>query len=97
MTWQERRLWSRLRRRQVDGHRFRRQAPVGPYVVDFLCVATKLVVEVDGEIHDWRSRDDSAREMCLRAMGYRVLRVKNYEVELDLNSVVARVAAMLGG
>ena len=51
MTDAERRLWSKLRMRQVEGFRFRRQAPVGPYVVDFICLELKPIVEVDGGQH----------------------------------------------
>jgi very-short-patch-repair endonuclease len=51
MTDAERRLWSRLRHRQLDGHRFRRQAPIGPFIVDFVCLEAKLIMEVDGGQH----------------------------------------------
>src|SRR5260221_14673297 len=55
------RLWSRLRRKQLEGFRFRRQQPIGPYIVDFLCPAAKLVIEVDGGQHATDEQRDAAR------------------------------------
>jgi very-short-patch-repair endonuclease len=51
LTDAERKLWSALRRRALDGHRFRRQHPLGPYIVDFVCLEQRLIVEVDGGQH----------------------------------------------
>jgi very-short-patch-repair endonuclease len=65
------RLWSRLRRRQLQGFRFRRQHPLGPYVVDFFCAAAKLVIEVDGGQH---AEDSAIRTRWIEAQGYRVVR-----------------------
>jgi very-short-patch-repair endonuclease len=70
----ETRLWSRLRRKQVAGARFRRQVPIGPYHVDFLCPAYRLIVEVDGGQHANRAAYDAARTRRLEAAGYTVLR-----------------------
>ncbi len=67
----ERRIWSRLRRRQVDGWKFRRQHPIGPYFVDFYCPAAKLVIEFNGLSHDddrqWAY--DQRRQAWLEAQG----------------------------
>jgi very-short-patch-repair endonuclease len=62
------RLWSRLRRKQLEGFRFRRQHPLGPYVVDFFCAPAKLIVEVDGGQH---ADEGEARTNWLEARGYR--------------------------
>jgi len=97
MTCQERRLWARLRGRQVGGHKFRRQAPIGTYIVDFVCLAMRVVVEVDGEVHEVRVVPDHARERALSAMGFSVLRFTGWEVQADLDSVVRRIAATLHG
>ncbi|HET8940805.1 MAG TPA: endonuclease domain-containing protein [Rudaea sp.] len=86
LTEAEQLLWFRLRRRQLPGHRFRRQAPVGPYIVDFLCVESRLVIEVDGAQHG--TDLDSIRDAWLRANGYHVLRFWN-------NDVVARMDLVL--
>ena len=61
MTSAERSLWKRLRRRQILGFRFRRQVPMGRYIVDFVCFESQLVVEVDGGMHTESSDDDAVR------------------------------------
>ena len=73
-TEAEKRLWARLRGRQVAGVRFRRQVPIGPYIVDFVCFANRLVVEVDGGQHAWEADGDAARTRWLGGRGFRVLR-----------------------
>jgi very-short-patch-repair endonuclease len=77
----ERRLWRLLRTKQLGGLRFRRQQPVGPYIVDFFCPAAKLVVELDGDQHgaDENISYDTARSRWLEARGYKVLRFANGE------------------
>jgi len=78
----ERKLWRMLRLKQMGGFRFRRQQPVGPYVVDFFCPAAKLVVELDGDQHgaDEKMAYDAARTQWLENHGYKVLRFANSEV-----------------
>ncbi len=75
----ERRLWQGLRGRQMDGFKFRRQMPLGPYIVDFVCLEARLVIEVDGGQHQG-SQKDQARDAWLTAEGYRVLRFWDHEV-----------------
>ncbi|HWD50343.1 MAG TPA: endonuclease domain-containing protein [Rhizomicrobium sp.] len=90
-TETERKMWSLLRRRQLQELRFRRQQPIGPYIVDFFCPAAKLIVELDGGQHgeDEAVIYDLARTEWLEAQGYRVLRfwnldfLKNPEVVLE--------------
>jgi very-short-patch-repair endonuclease len=91
----ERRLWSRLRKRQLEGWRFRRQAPLGPYVVDFVCLAARLVIEVDGGQHSWRSEQDATRQSWLEANGFQVLRFWNNEVQSKLDGVLETVRRTL--
>jgi very-short-patch-repair endonuclease len=91
----ERRLWSRLRKRQLEGWRFRRQAPLGPYVVDFACLAARLVIEVDGGQHSWRAQQDAARKSWLEAHGYQVLRFWNNEVLASTDAVLATIRRAL--
>ena len=74
------RLWTCLRHKQVDGFRFRRQAPIGPYVVDFVCFSARLVVEVDGGQPALRSDQDAGRTRWLENEGFRVVRFWNSEV-----------------
>lgn len=75
-------LWSGLRRRQLCGRRFRRQHSIGPYVVDFYCPAERLVVEVDGGVHERTERGDYdlARTRYLESLGLRILRFTNEAV-----------------
>jgi very-short-patch-repair endonuclease len=91
MTVTERRLWSYLRCRQLEGWKFRRQAPIGEYFVDFYCPAARLVVELDGDSHDWEDRvaADDRRQAWLEAQGLRVLRFSADYPEQDyLDGVV---------
>jgi len=76
----ERLLWRHLRDRQLAGIKFRRQHPFGKFVVDFVCLEHRLIVEVDGGQHATRQRSDSDREAFLMRQGDRVLRFWNNEV-----------------
>ena len=94
-TEAEQKLWSRLRRHQMKGLQFRRQHPIGPFFADFVCLETKLIIEVDGSQHaDQTIRDDSRSEF-LRDAGYTVLRFWNYEVIGEIDQVVERIAKAL--
>jgi very-short-patch-repair endonuclease len=84
----ERHLWQALRRRQIEGVRFRRQVPLAGYIVDFLCPQAKLVVEVDGDQHASAIEYDEVRTARLVHAGYRVLRYANRDVLLRLTDVV---------
>jgi very-short-patch-repair endonuclease len=94
MTDAEHRLWYRLRAHRFEGYRFRRQVPVGPYVVDFACVGRKLVVEVDGGQHADNLRD-KARDDYLRARGFRVLRFWNNDVLTNTQGVLEMIFSAL--
>jgi very-short-patch-repair endonuclease len=76
----ERLLWLRLRDRRLNGAKFRRQVPFGPYIVDFVCMEAKLVIELDGGQHGEQSTYDGARTDFLKSQGYRVLRFWNNEL-----------------
>ena len=83
-------LWQRLRRKAL-GLRFRRQHPLDRFIVDFCCPAAKLVVEVDGEIHQGLTEYDAEREGILGSFGYRVVRFRNEQVLSDIGSVLAEI------
>ena len=85
-TKAERALWSQLRDRKLDGHKFRRQQPIGPNTVDFFCLERKLVVEVDGGQHV--PEVDERRTAFLDGAGYRVLRFWNAEVLENMDGVL---------
>ena len=95
MTDAERILWSRLRASQF-GVRFRRQEPIGDYIVDFVCLPFRLIIEVDGSQH-LDSVYDEARDLWLRSLGFRVLRFWNHEVLLSTDDVMAHIGAVLRG
>ena len=87
----ERLLWSRLRRRQLDGFRFRRQRPIGNYFCDFVCLSDRLIVELDGSQHVEQAGYDAERDAFLRSNGYRVLRFWNGDVMARLDTVLETI------
>jgi very-short-patch-repair endonuclease len=95
-TFAERLLWLELRR--LNGFHFRRQAPMGNYIVDFVCHRSRLIVEVDGGVHglDVVAQRDAARDVWLASRGYRVLRLTNREVIGDVEAAVRRITAAAG-
>ena len=95
MTDAERRLWVRLRRRQIYGKRFRRQHPIGPFIADFACPEDGLVIELDGGQHVERKEQDAARTQWLAARGYRVFRFWNNDVLTQTDAVVEVIAAAM--
>ena len=95
MTTAETALWLRLNRQQIEGFKFRRQAPIGPYVVDFVCLDEMLVIEVDGGQHDSRKARDEARTVALGMRGYRVLRFWNNEVLGNIEGVLEVIRGTL--
>jgi primosomal protein N' (replication factor Y) len=93
-TKAESRLWYLLRRKQLQGWHFRRQHPISPHVVDFACLAARLVVEADGGQHD-PSGPDCARDSLITSRGWRILRFWNEEVLQSPESVIKRILAAL--
>jgi very-short-patch-repair endonuclease len=89
----ERFLWERLRQRRLGGLKFRRQMPLGPYVLDFVCLRHRLVVEADGPFHD--PARDAARDAWLLAKGFRVLRFSNREIQGSPDLVADRILSAL--
>lgn len=96
-TTAEQVLWRHLRNRQLAGTKFRRQHPLGPYILDFVCLEQGLVVEVDGGQHaDLQAQAyDRQRTVWLRQQGLRVLRFWNHEVVQQTNEVLAHVLQAL--
>ena len=88
----EKLLWLHLRNNQLDGLKFRRQHPFDRYVVDFYCHAKRLIVEVDGPIHERQIEDDQMRQSELEAAGYYFLRFTNDEVLYSIGKVIARIS-----
>jgi len=96
-TAAEYRLWSLLRGKKLGGYKFRRQHVILNYIVDFLCFSEKLIIELDGPIHNTqKAREyDQRREDLLKANGYRVLRFKNAEVFQDEEKVLSTILQTL--
>ena len=93
----EAKLWSRLRNRQIDGWKFRRQVPFGSYVLDYYCAEARLAVEVDGGQHaEERRAHDEIRSRFLAAEGVRVLRFWNGDVLKNCDGVTAQIYLTLG-
>jgi very-short-patch-repair endonuclease len=91
MTDAEHRLWYQLRLRQLEGFLFRRQAPMKPYIVDFVCHKAKLVVELDGGQHVENWAHDEKRTVWLNSQGYRVIRFWNNQVMENIDGVVTEI------
>ena len=97
MTDTERILWSELRGRRLGAHRFRRQHPLGPYVVDFVCLEKRFIVEIDGGHHSepGQIERDRRRTRWLEDAGYVVLRATNTEVFENADGVCETILSML--
>jgi very-short-patch-repair endonuclease len=81
-------LWAALRRNQVNGVTFRRQHALERFIVDFYCASAKLVIEVDGPIHDYTAEEDAIRQEFLEHLGMQVIRVTNDQVLNNLKEVI---------
>jgi very-short-patch-repair endonuclease len=84
-------LWQELRGRKLYGIKFRRQQPIGPFVVDFYASSLRLVIEVDGGIHENQREADQARQEMLEALGLKVIRISAELVENDLRGALRRI------
>ncbi len=97
LTDTERLIWSKLRNRQFAKFKFRRQVPIGPYIVDFVCFEQKFVIELDGGQHAQQTEYDASRTRWLEAEGYRVIRFWNHVVFEDDDSVEEAIWIALTG
>lgn len=95
MSEAEAKLWQHLRAGRLNGHKFRRQQPMGNYIVDFMCVTPKLIVEADGGQHTERAAYDHARTAYLNSLGFTVLRFWNHEILQQTNDVLAEILRVL--
>ena len=96
-TQVEARIWEALRNRKLGGWKWKRQVPRGSYIVDFLCIEAKLVVELDGGQHAEQVACDERRTRYLEGLGYRLLRVWNHSVVEDASGVCDTILAACGG
>ena len=93
----EARLWWHLRAARFRGLKFKRQQPIGDYIVDFICFERKLIVEVDGSQHLEAIAQDDARTAWLQSIGFKVLRFWNDDVLRDAECVVREIARVVDG
>ncbi len=93
MTPAEERLWNSLRDRRLRGLKFRAQHAIDRFVLDFYCASARLVVEVDGSVHDHQTERDDARTAVLEAHDLHVVRFRNEEIMTDLPNVLTRILA----
>jgi very-short-patch-repair endonuclease len=91
LTDAERLLWQKLRLWQVDGFKFRRQQPLGRYIVDFACLEKRLVIEIDGGQHAQQANYDTDRDAWLREQRFVVLRFWNNDVLKNVDGVTERI------
>ncbi|HEX2396443.1 MAG TPA: DUF559 domain-containing protein [Bacteroidales bacterium] len=84
-------LWNEIRNKRIKGFKFRSQHPLSNYIADFYCHEARLVIEVDGEIHEHSKEYDECRSYMLSELGIKVIRFKNDEIVNDLNSVISRI------
>ena len=97
MTPPEARLWTRVRAHRLQGYKFRRQHPVGAYILDFYCAAARLAVEVDGRGHEHPDRiaHDRRRTRWLATQGIRVIRIAAHDVRDELEGVLSFIARVV--
>lgn len=91
-TEPELRLWGHLRGRRLLGEKFRRQVPIGPYIVDFLCKELRLVIEADGGQHTEQEAYDARRSAWLETQGYTVIRLWNVDIMQNTDGVLEAIA-----
>ncbi|MBE9012174.1 endonuclease domain-containing protein [Pseudanabaenaceae cyanobacterium LEGE 13415] len=92
LTPAEKILWEALKKRQLKGWKFRIQPPIESFIVDFYCPEYRLVIELDGGIHDRQVEYDAARTEKLNQLGYRVIRFRNREVMTNLSRVLQQIS-----
>jgi very-short-patch-repair endonuclease len=90
-------LWMKLRNRELEGVKFRRQHPIGPYIVDFVSLRRRLIIEIDGRQHnEEREKErDEERTIRLEERGYRIMRFWNNQVLMNMDGVLERIREAL--
>ena len=96
-TESEKILWQALRGKKLDGIKFRRQQPIGPFIADFYSSQYRLVIEVDGGIHEFQQEADAERDEMMKTLGLNVLRISASLVESDLISALDRIREFVEG
>lgn len=92
MTDAERHLWQRLRSKQLNGHKFRRQFPIGNYIVDFVCLDKRIIIELDGGQHAENQNYDQIKDLWLKEQDFHILRFWNNDVLNQTEEVLQTIA-----
>ena len=96
-------FWRKVRNRKYKGLKFYRQYPIfyesnnyeSFFIADFYCFEKKAVIEIDGKFHDYRKKEDEERSETLRSLGLKVIRIKNEDIEFDINGVLDKLSSQL--
>jgi len=91
----ERMLWKYLRAHRMAGYKFKRQVVIEPYIVDFICLEARLIVEADGGQHLEQVEHDVKRSVFLESLGYKVIRFWNHEILSDIHTVLEQIHSCL--
>ncbi len=94
-TSAEQKLWNRIRNRQIGTAKFRRQYTIDRFIVDFVCLEHRLIIEVDGDIHDQQQEHDAVRQEFLESLGFRMIRFSNGDVLGSLEAVAEAIGNAL--
>ena len=95
-TRTEKLFWSHVRNRKLGGWKFRRQASIGPYIVDFLCAKAHLIIELDGDSHAFQPEYDVRRDAFIRKQGYTIIRIENHNIHESLHAILQDIMNVLG-
>ncbi|BAY63482.1 hypothetical protein NIES22_35700 [Calothrix brevissima NIES-22] len=90
-TLAEKKLWQKLRSKQLLGFKFRRQHVIDRFIVDFYCQEAHLIIEVDGGIHEYTQQEDAIRQEFLESLGLKVMRLKNEDVLNSIDETLAKI------
>lgn len=90
-TPSEQLLWSQLQSHKLDGLKFRRQYPIGPFIVDFCAPSIRLIIEVDGGIHETQADHDAERQHAIESLGFHFLRLSADHIERDIASALTQI------
>ena len=96
LTNPERIIWQKLRNRQIGGFKFKRQYPIGKYIVDFYSSELNLIIEIDGDVHAYQKENDKRREIFLENRGLKIIRYTNYEIRTNLIGVLEDILRKCG-
>jgi very-short-patch-repair endonuclease len=94
-TESENLLWQRLRRHQLYGFSFRRQHSIGQFIVDFYCAKARLVIEIDGKIHQYKKEEDLIRQKYLESLGLKLVRFSNDVILNNIDEVSKEIISYL--